>query len=105
MHVNGKVALVTGAAQGIGRAFAEALLHKGAKVSVGARPPPPRETCLPTRRLAHRSEDSRRARGGKGGVAAPQVAHLCRFQKLLRLTVWSRPRRRWGETPNFNCGV
>jgi hypothetical protein len=33
MHVNGKVALVTGAAQGIGRAFAEALLHKGAKVS------------------------------------------------------------------------
>lgn len=32
MHVNGKVALVTGAAQGIGRAFAEALLQKGAKV-------------------------------------------------------------------------
>ncbi|XP_051688368.1 15-hydroxyprostaglandin dehydrogenase [NAD(+)] isoform X3 [Oryctolagus cuniculus] len=34
MHVNGKVALVTGAAQGIGRAFAEALLHKGAKVAL-----------------------------------------------------------------------
>lgn len=46
MHVNGKVALVTGAAQGIGRAFAEALLHKGAKVrglrEWGARAP--RET-------------------------------------------------------------
>ncbi|XP_037686964.1 15-hydroxyprostaglandin dehydrogenase [NAD(+)] isoform X2 [Choloepus didactylus] len=34
MHVNGKVALVTGAAQGIGRAFAEELLHKGAKVAL-----------------------------------------------------------------------
>ncbi|KAM8919268.1 15-hydroxyprostaglandin dehydrogenase [NAD(+)] isoform 2-T2 [Lycaon pictus] len=34
MHVNGKVALVTGAAQGIGRASAEALLHKGAKVAL-----------------------------------------------------------------------
>lgn len=39
MHVNGKVALVTGAAQGIGRAFAEALLHKGAKVSAEPRGP------------------------------------------------------------------
>ncbi|KAB0359111.1 hypothetical protein FD754_003267 [Muntiacus muntjak] len=34
MHVNGKVALVTGAAQGIGRASAEALLLKGAKVAL-----------------------------------------------------------------------
>ncbi|XP_072478674.1 15-hydroxyprostaglandin dehydrogenase [NAD(+)] [Notamacropus eugenii] len=34
MHVNGKVALVTGAAQGIGRAFVEELLHKGAKVAL-----------------------------------------------------------------------
>lgn len=32
--MNGKVALVTGAAQGIGRAFAEALLQKGAKVAL-----------------------------------------------------------------------
>uniref|UniRef100_A0A8D0GPA2 15-hydroxyprostaglandin dehydrogenase [NAD(+)] n=1 Tax=Sphenodon punctatus TaxID=8508 RepID=A0A8D0GPA2_SPHPU len=32
MHVNGKVALVTGAAQGIGRAFVQMLLEKGAKV-------------------------------------------------------------------------
>ncbi|XP_044536609.1 15-hydroxyprostaglandin dehydrogenase [NAD(+)] isoform X3 [Gracilinanus agilis] len=34
MHVNGKVALVTGAAQGIGKAFVEELLHKGAKVAL-----------------------------------------------------------------------
>lgn len=33
MHVNGKVALVTGGAQGIGRAFVQALVGKGAKVS------------------------------------------------------------------------
>lgn len=42
MHVNGKVALVTGAAQGIGRASAEALLLKGAKVSAARRTAHPR---------------------------------------------------------------
>lgn len=40
MHVNGKVALVTGGAQGIGRAFVQALLGKGAKVSPGKGPLP-----------------------------------------------------------------
>nr|XP_025960953.1 15-hydroxyprostaglandin dehydrogenase [NAD(+)] isoform X4 [Dromaius novaehollandiae] len=39
MHVNGKVALVTGAAQGIGRAFVQALLDKGAKVALLDRNP------------------------------------------------------------------
>ncbi|XP_071411276.1 15-hydroxyprostaglandin dehydrogenase [NAD(+)] isoform X2 [Pithys albifrons albifrons] len=34
MHVNGKVALVTGGAQGIGQAFVQALLGKGAKVAL-----------------------------------------------------------------------
>ncbi|XP_061850336.1 15-hydroxyprostaglandin dehydrogenase [NAD(+)] isoform X1 [Colius striatus] len=40
MHVNGKVALVTGGAQGIGRAFVQALLGKGAKVSPRESPGP-----------------------------------------------------------------
>lgn len=59
MHVNGKVALVTGAAQGIGRAIAEALLHKGAKVRAapgrgnllcepGDSPPTPPPSRLPS---------------------------------------------------------
>ncbi|XP_040554867.1 15-hydroxyprostaglandin dehydrogenase [NAD(+)] isoform X1 [Gallus gallus] len=39
MHVNGKVALVTGGAQGIGRAFVQALLGKGAKVALLDRNP------------------------------------------------------------------
>lgn len=47
MHVNGKVALVTGAAQGIGRASAEALLLKGAKVSAAGRTAHPRPALQP----------------------------------------------------------
>uniref|UniRef100_A0A8D0BRZ5 15-hydroxyprostaglandin dehydrogenase [NAD(+)] n=1 Tax=Salvator merianae TaxID=96440 RepID=A0A8D0BRZ5_SALMN len=34
MHLKDKVALITGAAQGIGRAFAQALLEKGCKVAL-----------------------------------------------------------------------
>lgn len=46
MHVNGKVALVTGGAQGIGRAFVQALLGKGAKVSPAKRVLPFPAFCL-----------------------------------------------------------
>ena len=40
MDIEGKIALVTGANRGLGRAFAEALLEAGAaKVDAGARDP------------------------------------------------------------------
>ena len=79
MHVNGKVALVTGAAQGIGRAFAEALLHKGAKVRAAsgrrnfsahpeAHPPPPPSHGAP----------------GEIRRFSPKCPP-CHFQKLWRL--------------------
>lgn len=92
MHVNGKVALVTGAAQGIGRAFAEALLHKGAKVSLA----PGRgnlsshpETPAPTKGLPQET-------GGPTPGCPP-----CRFQKLPRLTVLSRPPKWLGRDPEL----
>ncbi|KAM6073453.1 15-hydroxyprostaglandin dehydrogenase [NAD(+)] isoform 1-T1 [Theristicus caerulescens] len=63
MHVNGKVALVTGGAQGIGRAFVQALLGKGAKVRPGKRP-------LPSRRCP-------RARGGGSPLASARQPSVC----------------------------
>ncbi|KAM6267444.1 15-hydroxyprostaglandin dehydrogenase [NAD(+)] isoform 1-T1 [Spheniscus humboldti] len=62
MHVNGKVALVTGGAQGIGRAFVQALLGKGAKVSPGKGPLPSAS------RLSAPA-----GTGGRGVAAAPSA--------------------------------
>lgn len=92
MHVNGKVALVTGAAQGIGRAFAEALLHKGAKVSVA-----------PGRRNLSPHPETRPPTKGLPGEPGPSVPGCtpCRLRKLLRLTVSSRPRKRLGRDPEL----
>lgn len=75
MHVNGKVALVTGGAQGIGRAFVQALLGKGAKVSLGRSP------CSLLRLPPLPSARHPRVRGGgssprallAGGPANPSV--------------------------------
>lgn len=98
MHVNGKVALVTGAAQGIGRAIAEALLHKGAKVR-----------AAPCRRNLSAHPQTRSAlpttsRGAPGETGRLHLkCPLCHFEKLLRPMVSSRPRKRLGEKPNFRC--
>lgn len=83
MHVNGKVALVTGAAQGIGRAFTEALLHKGAKVRPvrGRATPPLRRGLIP-------APAPPGAPGGPGGCAPS--ARPCHFQKLPGLLLGSR---------------
>lgn len=92
MHVNGKVALVTGAAQGIGRAFAEALLLKGAKVS----PAPCRGNFS-----AHTLGDSpRRPRcTGGDGEAAPRVPTP--LPKFAEAEAVSTPQKWLGGNPNL----
>lgn len=87
MHVNGKVALVTGAAQGIGRAFAEALLLKGAKVSAA------RRTAHPRPALQSRS---RRVSDPVLSLPPPELSRLAHSSGL---------RMRWQRTRSVNCPV
>ncbi|XP_011814984.1 PREDICTED: 15-hydroxyprostaglandin dehydrogenase [NAD(+)] isoform X2 [Colobus angolensis palliatus] len=93
MHVNGKVALVTGAAQGIGRAFAEALLLKGAKVS-----PAPSRGNFSTHTLG----DSPRRPRCTGGdrEAAPRVPTLP-LPKFAEAEAVSAPQKWLGGNPNL----
>lgn len=93
MHVNGKVALVTGGAQGIGRAFAQALLGKGAKVSPGRGPLPSAARLAPPAGTRGRGvAAARRARLG-GGAGPPSVRPSCRLSALRSSSPPSLPPR------------
>lgn len=92
MHVNGKVALVTGAAQGIGRAFAEALLHKGAKVSKrGARP---RKLVLPPRDSSTNQRTPAGDRGPRPGLPNVPLSKAAKADGLEQTSKVPRERPR-----------
>jgi hypothetical protein len=59
MTADGKTALITGAARGIGRAFAEAYVREGARVAVA-------DIDIAARRAPPRPRSARRHRGGDG---------------------------------------
>lgn len=66
INLLGRVALVTGARQGIGAAIAEALLDSGASVVITGREP--EQVAQSVQRLAHRG-DAAKVRGFVGNVA------------------------------------
>jgi len=73
MRLQGKVALITGASQGIGAAIAERFVHEGARVALCARRPGPLEA------LAERL----RALGGSVTTAAFDVAEHERMTRFV----------------------
>jgi NAD(P)-dependent dehydrogenase (short-subunit alcohol dehydrogenase family) len=73
MRLQGKVALITGASQGIGAAIAERFVHEGARVALCARRPGPLEA------LAERL----RALGGSVTTAAFDVAEHERLTRFV----------------------
>jgi NAD(P)-dependent dehydrogenase (short-subunit alcohol dehydrogenase family) len=82
LHLDGKVAIVTGASKGIGRAVAEHLGHEGADVVITARTPEPLETAAEQIAAATGREIVPMA----GDMSVPEDVRRCVAATLDRFT-------------------